>query len=213
MIKVADFIEQHKQGKVSGATLIKMAAFRAELEKTAIGTNFLDSLKGIARTPVGQNIKNMAIIGGSMGIGSLIFEAVRAAEKSWTSYKLEATKQPRFDAMLDLHPELKEKEDLAARYFDALWHFSPTLAQEPMSAGAYIKQALQMHHVAQGPLPEMVGRITEVQKNIRAASPQAEYSTPMGAAFLSLRPQAGGAYKGVSGRESKGDPNQMSLGL
>jgi hypothetical protein len=66
-----------------------------------------------------------------------------------------------------------------------------------MSAGSYIKQALQMHHVAQGPLPEMVGRITEIQKNIKQSVPESEYSTPMGAVFLSLRPQAGAAYKGM----------------
>ena len=53
-----------------------------------------------------------------------------------------------------------------------------------------------MHHVAQGPLPEVVKQTTEIQRNIKGGLPEQEYSTPMGAVFLSLKPQAGGAYRG-----------------
>ena len=100
--------------------------------------------------------------------------------------------------MLDIHPELKENketEERAALYFDSLWHFSPTMAQDPLAAGTYIKQALNMHHVSQGPLPEMVQRVTDIQKNIKQSLPEQEYATPLGAVFLPFKPQANKAYK------------------
>jgi len=212
MIKVSEFIEQHKAGKVPASTMIKMAAFKAELEKTATGQELFQAIaqSGFIRG-LGSNLKDMAIYGGSMGVGALIFEAVRGAERAWENYRLDASKQPKFNEIVAMHPDLKDKEELAARYFDALWHFSPVLAQEPMSAGAYIKQALQMHHVAQGPLPEFVSKVTEIQRNVKQGLPQTEYATPLGAMFLSLRPSAGAAHQGNKGVRPAGNPNQLDF--
>lgn len=211
MIKVAEFVEMHKQGKVPAATMIKMAAFRNELENSKIATSLLNFVKADMKT----TIPHMISYGGGLGIGALIYEGIRKLEKSWTGYKLDSTKEPLFQQMLKLHPELKadqQTQDRAALYFDSLWHFSPSVAQDPLAAGSYIKQALQMHNVAQGPLPDLLKNMTEIQKNIKAGTSDSEYSTPLGAVFLPFKPQGGGLYKSMSSSsEIKTDPNQLSF--
>jgi len=198
MVKVAEFIAQHRQGKISNATIIKMAAFKAELEKTAAGEKLVGAIRTAFRDQVPTIIAGSLGTAAGMSLGGLIFEGIRQLEKHWTAYKLDSIKAPRFEAMLDIHPELKENketEERAALYFDSLWHFSPTMAQDPLAAGTYIKQALNMHHVSQGPLPEMVQRVTDIQKNIKQSLPEQEYATPLGAVFLPFKPQANKAYK------------------
>ena len=91
--------------------------------------------------------------------------------------KFDKDKERLFQEMLGKHPDLKEKEDLAAEYFDALSEFSPSVIRSPLAAGAYIKQAIEQHHAAGGPLPQMVRALTEIEKDIvdardkRRASP------------------------------------------
>jgi hypothetical protein len=208
MIKVSEFIAQHKQGKISNATMIKMAAFKNELEKNAVGESFLTGI-GAKMT---ESLPGMFATAGGLGIGALIWEGVQKIEKSWMGYKLDSTKEPLFQQMLKLHPELAEDEQTkgkAALYFDSLWHFSPAVAQDPLAAGAYIRQSLQMHHVAGGPIPDLVKQLTEIQKNVKAGTPDSEYSTPLGAVFLSLKPQAGGlkGFDGDKGKEKETSPN------
>ena len=210
MIKVSEFIAQHKQGKISNATMIKMAAFKAELESSKVATSLLDFVK----TDMKQTIPHMIAAGGGLGIGALIFEGIKKIEKSWTGYRLDSSKEPLFAQMIKLHPELAEDEmtkGKAALYFDSLWHFSPSVAQDPLAAGAYIKQALSMHHVAQGPVPDLVKNMTEIQKNIKAGTSDSDYSTPLGAMFLSFKPQGGGVYKAMGDSGIKTDPNQLSF--
>jgi len=212
MIKVSEFIAQHKQGKISNATMIKMAAFKNELEKSAAGASIVDYAKVYAK----KTLPGMAVMGGGLGLGALIYEGIRKIEKSWAGYRLDSTKEPLFQQMVKLHPELAEDEETknrAALYFDSLWHFSPAVAQDPLAAGAYIRQALQMHHVAGGPIPDLVKQLTEIQKNIKAGTSDSEYSTPLGAVFLGLKPQAGSMLKGLNATEINFDPTQMSLPL
>jgi hypothetical protein len=201
MIKVAEIVEEYKKGNVSKATMIKMAAFKAELEK--MGSPFFESIsKGLKE--FGPDISKGLVYGGVataagagvMGLGSLIHMGIQAMESAWEEHKLPAHMEEMFEKVLVDHPELKEtpeKESLARKYFEALHHFSPSMADSPLAAGAYIKQALQMHHVAGGPLPEMVEKATLVQKNLADIhdKSKSEYTTPLGAVFLPFKPQAG----------------------
>lgn len=188
MIKVAEIIEEHKKGNVSKATMIKMAAFKAELEKSAVGESFL---KGLVQN---QTLQGVAAGAALQGLGSLIHFGIQQMEHAWEKHQFNAEIEPQFQQVLISHPEFAEtpeKEALARRYFEALHHFSPTMAASPIAAGAYIHQAMEYHHVAGGPLPEMVEKATLVQKNLADIhdKEKSEYVTPLGAVFSSLKPQ------------------------
>jgi hypothetical protein len=223
MIKSADFVEQYKKGKIPASTLVKMAAFRNELETTletktneelmkiaagmpgmsAIRNIFqrgmqglgdlanwapgaVEGVKGVKSVaedfrkgikyaphistvaskeglPIGQMIAGGAIFGGSM---TLFMEAVKAIEGVLVDWKDDLRKPHLFKEMLTLHPALSEYDvNTVKTYYEALWHFSPIMAENPLAAGAYIRQALTMHHVAGGPLPNSINEITSIQKN------------------------------------------------
>lgn len=188
MIKTSEFIEQYKQGKLKASTLVKMAAFKNELEKTsglsikelralakfrqssipgsfafgrtAIGAEH--ALKNFGNTQVGRLMLGSLVMGGSF---MALQEAVKALEGKYLDWSGEKEQPKLFAKVIELHPELKENEERAKLYFEALYHFSPTMATNPLTAGSYIKQALQYDHVAQGPLPASVQELTLIEKN------------------------------------------------
>jgi len=48
-----------------------------------------------------------------------------------------------YKKMLEAHPKLKKEDpEVVAKYWASLYHFSPFMAQDPLSAGAYIRQSL-----------------------------------------------------------------------
>ena len=72
--------------------------------------------------------------------------------------------------MLANHPELSDLDTNKVRlYFEALWRFSPTLAEDPLSAGAYVRQAMTMDRVAGGPLPSSLQELSLIEKNVQQA--------------------------------------------
>jgi hypothetical protein len=222
MIKISEIEQEHKNGKVSKATMIKMAAFRAELEKSAFNFGstarvLLPKMQEGAAWAAG-GVATTAALG---GIGALIHFGIQELEGAWEQHKLDSNMEPMFQKVILEHPELGEdekKQNLARKYFDALYHFSPAMAENPLTAGAYIKQALQMHHVAGGPLPEMVEKATQIQKNLSDArdKDKSEYVTPLGAIFLPFKPKSGGIMPNISiapSGKASDNPAQLNLGL
>jgi len=165
MIKLAQIEEEYKQGKVPESTMLKMAAFRNELEKSAAGSLFMKNLGKTFQNTKNFALPQMIVAGGALGVGTAIHEGIKSLEGMYNRYKLDESKMPAYMAMVRQHPDLAEQEELSKVYFDALWHYSPIMAQEPLSAGAYIKNALNMHHVAQGPLPSVVKEIVDIAKS------------------------------------------------
>lgn len=179
MIKTSEFIEQYKKGKVPASTLVKMAAFRDELEKLvaeqgitkiaaampdwyALKMGFGQALAG-ATSKIPEAVAASLLVGGGM---VLFMEAVKALEGKVVDWYNDFQKPKLFSQMLELHPALKEYDvELVKKYYEALWHFSPVMAENPLAAGAYIRQALTMHHVAGGPLPSSIGEISMIQKS------------------------------------------------
>ena len=233
MIKTSEFIEQYKQGKVAASTLIKMAAFKDELEK-GIKDGKLDGLvkqaagmvpgftyvngvqmvrepaawlKTLGAVAVGAPgkeawqiasqeaketvpfVKNLGnwfskdlakgessgilkiVAMGVLGAGFATFlEAVKALEGKIVDWTTDLKKPKLFEEMLEVHPDMRELPlDRVKLYFEALLHFSPVMAENPLAAGSYIKQAMKYDHVAQGPLPASIQEIGMIEKNKRQA--------------------------------------------
>jgi hypothetical protein len=216
MIKTSEFIEQYRKGKVPASTLIKMAAFKSELE-ALLAAQSQDSIVKIAtelpgglfkqifskgRTALdtaahfgigGINIGGALIGGGVFGASMQLFmEAVKALEGKVIDWMNDTKKPKLFADMMMLHPQLGEYDKkLVETYYEALWHFSPVMAENPLAAGAYIRQALSMHHVAGGPLPNSINEVAMIQKNWhqgtddKSESPMTTIMSPMKGGIMS----------------------------
>lgn len=193
MIKIAQIEEGYKNGTVPQSTMIKMADFRNALEKTAAGKTFMSSLGNVFSHSTSDLLPQMLIGGSMLGIGTAMHEGIKALGGMYQDYKLSQEKIPAYEAMVRQHPDLAEKPELTKVYFDALWHYSPIMAQEPLSAGAYIKNALNMHHVAQGPLPSVVKEIVDIGKAHHQANEKSEGEGTLGNIFVGLK-SGPGAY-------------------
>jgi len=174
MSHIDKFIEMHKEGKLPASTLIKAAAFKAELEKDGANLDVKSFLTYLA-----------AGLGVSAGLG-LASGVAQLGVDAYMKHKTESEIDSLFADMLRLHPELREKRERSLLYFKALAHFSPAVIQNPLAAGAYIKQALQFDYVAGGPLPETVNMLSQIQKLHTDARKDAPKGT-LGTMFSGLK--------------------------
>ena len=153
MNNVKQFTDLYKAGKLPESTLIKMAACKDELVKTSF---------------MSPGIKNfLTYLAAGMGLtagAAMMAGGIHAATNAIESHKAEDEKEPAFKSMLRQHPDLKEQENLAWMYFESLHHFSPIIATDPLTAGAYIRSAIRMHDTSGGPLPDVVQRLVDVQQ-------------------------------------------------
>ncbi len=194
------FIQLAKDGKIPESTIAKMAEFKAKLEahsfvKTAYtggsgagastGWNPppVKTANAGASIPGKMDISKVLLLAGAMGAAPLI---IGKATSMVENILLNRKKGPAFQAMLEAHPTLKtEDQELLARYFDSMWHFSPHLAQDPLAAGAYIRSAMQYHGVYGGPSPNMAKDINTLQRETRQDTTK---GTGYGDYFLSRVP-------------------------
>jgi hypothetical protein len=63
------------------------------------------------------------------------------------------THDPAFHSILKMHPDLEKNKDLAHKYYKSIRHFSPHYANEPMAAGALIKNMIAKFHEDIGGTP------------------------------------------------------------
>ena len=172
MSAIAQFIELYKSGKISTSTMVKVAAFKQELEKQAApGVDMF--LKYLAT--------GLAV---SAGLG-LAAAGAKIGVQSWEESRLAGKKDELFREVIKLHPDIIPNKERAKLYFEALLHFSPQVATNPLTAGAYIRQALQYDHVAGGPLPASVNELTQIQKQTAEAKKNAPMSV-LGTIFSGL---------------------------
>jgi hypothetical protein len=72
-----------------------------------------------------------------------------------------------FEKMLKAHPTLtKEDPDVVAKYWESLYHFAPSMGQDPLAAGAYIRQSIDkgLEEVG-GPSADMVKNLTDIDSS------------------------------------------------
>jgi hypothetical protein len=134
MSNTQEFIDQYKLGKVPESTMIKMALFREELRKAASVKDFSSFTR----------LLGALLLGGAATAG-----ATAGVKKLDKMYFEDNRREQAKAAMLLKFPELVKEygEELVGDYFKSLWHFSPHIANDPMAARSYIKQALNLHGV------------------------------------------------------------------
>ena len=117
------FMKLHKEGKVDKTSMIKMAAFKEELEKLSFDVS-----------RIGDVLLTGAVIGGLGTIVDLLIDAYDS--------RVEAVKAARvFEEIYKDTPELnKHPREKVLKYFKSLTHHSPRVALDPVSAKAYMMQ-------------------------------------------------------------------------
>ncbi len=115
---------------------------------------------------VGLGIGIAAGVTGVTYIADLIIDKLRENRQQAASAEY-------FQKMLEAHPTLqKEDPELLAKYWSSLYHFAPNMAQDPLAAGAYIKQSIVRlsHDQFGGPPPETFSTLTQIQKQYRESN-------------------------------------------
>ena len=165
-------IKQYKEGKISDTTIVKMAAFQDELEKTSADFAKTLGLMALAAPMFGLS---------QYYIGKKLDDHEQA--------KLQLEKEPSFKNMINMHPGLRNEDQiLVKKYYDSLWHFAPTIAQEPLAAGAYIRQAMQLEDAHGGPTYSMVKDLIQAEDKTPTSGegPGEAIKGPMSSVFTSV---------------------------
>jgi hypothetical protein len=74
-----------------------------------------------------------------------------------------------FEAMLDAHPALKKQDpETVAKFWASLYHFAPHMAQDPLAAGAFIRQSIDRGYpeLYGGPPIDTYSTLTGIDKSI-----------------------------------------------
>lgn len=79
-----------------------------------------------------------------VGVGSMSVPLGKKIMEGGRS--LLGTHDPAFTAILKMHPDLENHKDLAHKYYKSMRHFSPFYANEPLAAGALIKNMITKFH-------------------------------------------------------------------
>lgn len=138
-------------------TLVKQAALRANvIEKTAVK---------LGQPEVASALKIVGAIGAAVLIGQFSRRLMQAFDKMM----IDAKEPEYYEKMLKGNPKLMEEDpEEVAKLWSTLYRTSPNLAQDPVAAGAFITQNIQMQVVPQfgGPSIDTYKTLSGVESNI-----------------------------------------------
>ena len=130
------------------------------IEKKAF-TNPFSSKPPMYKTLGGFAGKGALIAAGALGT-ELIAEG---AIDWWRERQKNKERGPLFEKIIEQHKELKEYPYAKVlQYFDTLFAFSPSLARDPLAAGAFIRQAIRMDEFG-GPGHETIKNLATIEKS------------------------------------------------
>jgi len=137
--------------------------FFSELEKQA-GWLSSGSKNPSAWETVGRSaLKGLGYVAGALGL-ELVAEG---GVEWWKGRQHEKAKDPIFQKVIKLHPDLKEYPfDKVMMYWDHLYKFAPSLAADPLAAGAYLKQSLDSFDSIGGPPHDTVKNLVQIEGSI-----------------------------------------------
>ena len=138
---------------------------------------FLTSVKNVTKSTASGtkkillNKKVLSTLGARIlfGVGAELVDSIIAILKE--KYNIYKSKEY-FDKMLKAHPQLKNynKEEIA-KYYASLNHFAPSVAKDPLAAGAYLTQSLKKLSSEElgGPPPDTFNTLVDIEKKFTDA--------------------------------------------
>jgi len=129
------------------------------------------------------NLGKSVLRGGALLVGFTVTAKIVEEIISYLKErKLKANSSKYYAEMLEAHPELKkEKPVVVAKYWASLYHFAPYMAQDPLAAGAFIRQSLArgLPEEFGGPAPDTYNTLTGINESILKAKGQIDSGTLM----------------------------------
>ena len=101
--------------------------------------------------------------------------------------KIKAKSVEYYSKMMEAHPELKKEDpETVAKYWASLYHFAPYMAQDPLAAGAYIRQSIARGYGDEfgGPPPDTFNTLSDINKKL-VSTAISQRRTPAGSALRS----------------------------
>jgi len=116
---------------------------------------------------VNWNSVAASIIGSTaaMTLGFFIDEIFESLKK----LRIKAKSREYFEKMLEAHPQLKKEDPtIVAQYWASLYHYAPFMAEDPLSAGAFIRQSIDrgFPDLYGGPPIDTYNTLSNIQKQI-----------------------------------------------
>ncbi len=152
-----------KADRIAGAKMKKTASFKQKFITAYMEKN--------ANTMMGKAQGWLPYLAASIVAGSVLqgMQAVidKIIEKV-EEHGHKAKGKDYYQKMLEAHPSLmKEDPEVVAKYWDSLYHFAPQMGQDPLAAGAYIRQSIDrgLEDVG-GPSPDMVKNLTDIDGSL-----------------------------------------------
>jgi len=106
---------------------------------------------------------------GAMTIGYFADEIMEALKAS----NLKSKSKEYYEEMIKAHPALKKEDpQIVARYWASLFHFSPHMAADPLSSGAFIRQSIDrgFPELYGGPPIDTYNTLSGIQKAVTDAN-------------------------------------------
>lgn len=104
---------------------------------------------------------------------------------SYVESSVGKVKEPKyFQKMIEENPELlKEKPESVGKLWRTLYLSSPTLAKDPVAAGAFIRQSIGRGYIEEwgGPAPDTYKTLVEIEKDFKDKKTSKDFS-PIGKA-------------------------------
>ena len=151
MTNLQRLVKLAKEGKFPTSSLVKAAAFKHELEKTAAGS-----------IPALSLVLQAGLLGAGIGMGHLAADYLG-------DVSIKRSKPRLLENVYSAHPSLRNEDPVVVnRYMDSLIHFSPEVAKDPLAAGGFITQALRMADLGGPPLSQFKD-LTAITKDMRTS--------------------------------------------
>ncbi len=196
-------------GKGISTPIKKKAAYNAqEILKVASMPSMMSRATGKGKQWLPFILASVAAGTALQGVQIMIDKIIDYVEE----HGHKAKSKDYYKKMLDAHPTLKKQDPKTiAKYWDSLYHFAPSMAQDPLAAGAYIRQSLErgLEDVG-GPSPDIVSNLTNIDASLTKTK---EIKKP-GKRFLDLTTAFPAKEVGLElvKQDIKEDPNAWGLG-
>ena len=108
----------------------------------------------------------------AVGVGAGIGLAGSFVDKMMEYFrekKLQSKSVEYYTKMMEAHPQLKKEDpETVAQYWASLFHFAPHMAQDPLAAGAYIRQSIARGYGEEfgGPPPDTFNTLSDINKKL-----------------------------------------------
>ena len=139
-----------------------MSGFKTEIQKVSGIGSTLGGIWGKLKAGkyLGYAGKGALITGAAIGTEIIAEGAVDA----WQASKKMAMRDRTLASIMAAHPELSNfPKAKVEQYFETLYRFSPSLAADPLGAGAFIRQAIRMDEFG-GPPPDTIKNLADIEQ-------------------------------------------------